>query len=153
MASRPSVCLSVTLRYCDDHIQVWIFFENNFASAISFGSLLSTPEILPGTGVGYEKLLSAQKTGIRPISETHSETVEDRAKAAVRPNCLYSNVRSVDWCQKSMTLSDNRRFCLVYRVGQKSKPTLSTHNFVKYWPIFKIFSLSHSPGNLQQSDH
>jgi len=38
---------------------------------------------------------------------------------------------------------------VAYRVGQKSKPTLSTHNFVKYWPIFKILSLSHSPRNLQ----
>jgi len=37
----------------------------------------------------------------------------------------------------------------IYRVGQKSKPRLSTHNFVKYWPIFKILSLSHCPGNLQ----
>ena len=36
-----------------------------------------------------------------------------------------------------------------YRVGQKSKPTLSTHNFVKYWPIFNILSLFHSAGNLQ----
>jgi len=34
-------------------------------------------------------------------------------------------------------------------VGQKSKPPQSTHNFVKYWPILKILSLSHSPGNLQ----
>ena len=33
--------------------------------------------------------------------------------------------------------------------AKKSKPTLSTHNFVKYWPIFKILSLSRSPGNLQ----
>ena len=33
--------------------------------------------------------------------------------------------------------------------AKKSKHTLSTHNFVKYWPIFKILSLSHSPGNLQ----
>ena len=37
--------------------------------------------------------------------------------------------------------------------AKKSKPTLSTHNFVKYWPIFKILSLSHCPGNLQYSNH
>jgi len=29
----------------------------------------------------------------------------------------------------------------VLQGGPKSKPTLSTHNFVKYWPIFKILSL------------
>ena len=26
-----------------------------------------------------------------------------------------------------------------YRVGQKIMPQYITHNFVKYWPIFKIF--------------
>jgi len=30
----------------------------------------------------------------------------------------------------------------LYRVGQKKvNPKCSTHNFVKYWPIFKILSL------------
>jgi len=33
--------------------------------------------------------------------------------------------------------------------SKKSKPLYFTHNFVKYWPIFKIISLLHSPGNLQ----
>ena len=30
----------------------------------------------------------------------------------------------------------------------KNKPQYRTHNFVRYWPIFKILSLSHSLGNL-----
>jgi len=43
-------------------------------------------------------------------------------------------------------------FCrpAIYRVGQKKvNPKCSTHNFVKYWPIFKILSLLQSLENLQ----
>jgi len=42
---------------------------------------------------------------------------------------------------------------LTYRMGQKSKAQYSTYNAIKYWPIFIIFSLSQSPGNLQCSCH
>jgi len=40
------------------------------------------------------------------------------------------------------------RFCGSTGLAKQSKPTLSLHNVVKYWLIFKILSLSHSPGNL-----
>ena len=37
--------------------------------------------------------------------------------------------------------------------AKKVNPKCSTHNFVKYWPIFKILSLLQSPENLQCSSH
>jgi len=42
-----------------------------------------------------------------------------------------------------------QRLLCKYRVGQtKVNPECSTHNFVKYWPIFTILSLLQSPENL-----
>ena len=39
------------------------------------------------------------------------------------------------------------------RWAKKVNPKCSTHNFVKYWPIFIILSLLQSPENLQCSGH
>ena len=49
--------------------------------------------------------------------------------------------RTISWQIASM-IEDT------YRVAQKSKPQIFVHIFVKYWPIFKIFSLLHSVRNL-----
>ena len=54
------------------------------------------------------------------------------------PYINLATALSTDWSRSSM-----------YRVGQNNVSQRSLHNFVKYCPIFKIPSLSHSPENLQ----
>jgi len=39
----------------------------------------------------------------------------------------------------------------MYIVSQKNCATTFVHNFDKYWPYFKILSLSYSPSNFQQN--
>ena len=45
----------------------------------------------------------------------------------------------------------NNKTVSKYTVSQKTRYLSLTHNFTKYWPIFKILSLLDSVGNLQQS--
>ena len=44
-----------------------------------------------------------------------------------------------------------RKRTSTYRVIQKSKPPSCCHDFIKYWPIFQILSLTHSAVNLQKA--
>ena len=39
--------------------------------------------------------------------------------------------------------------CHKYTVSQKSTPASFFHDFIKFWPILKILSLTHCPKNLQ----
>jgi len=45
----------------------------------------------------------------------------------------------------ALSLSSLCSYSVIYRVAQKSNPKSSAHNFVKYWPIFIILTLSQSP--------
>ena len=60
-----------------------------------------------------------------------------------------SNLKCCDKQSQLLTIILTPRLGAEINIQGGPKKTKPTHNFVKYWPIFKILSLSHSPGNLQ----
>ena len=68
----------------------------------------------------------------------------ERLKLTTEINSRWHLLLVIPWNQASVSYGFR---CTGW--AKKSKPTLSTHNFVKYWPIFTVLSLSHSQGNLQ----
>jgi len=74
----------------------------------------------------------------------------------VHSSCCASCLRLVFYCMRVVSFSC---FCLsragifgemkiLHRESKKQRHQTLAHNFTKYWPIFKIFSLLDSVGNL-----
>jgi len=82
---------------------------------------------------------------------THAEMRKARAHchATVQSKHILLNSQCGNFHSNSPLTSTNVT-CLIYRVAQKNFANLCTpYNFIKYWPIFKLFSLSELGEKLQ----